>query len=72
MFHKKYNPGTRLLILTGVRDTIFTRHFGNKTIFMLNKNNQEVAISYISQINDIILDAQEYIDGINNRVENIC
>lgn len=34
--------------------------------FMLNKNNQEVAISYISQINDIILDAQEYIDGIQN------
>lgn len=32
----------------------------------LNWNNQQIVLQYISQINDIIEDAQSYVDGIGN------
>lgn len=32
--------------------------------FMLNMNNQYVALQYINQINELIIDARSYIDGI--------
>ncbi len=39
--------------------------------FMLNMNNQQVARFYISLLNEIILDAHDYIDGISNLWINI-
>ena len=32
--------------------------------FMLNMNNQQIAIHYISQLNEIIIDSHEYVDQV--------
>lgn len=36
--------------------------------FMLNKNNQQIALYYISQLNDMIIDAHSYVDDIDEAV----
>lgn len=42
------------------------RHTDGIAWFQLNKNNQEIVKNYISIINDIIVDAKEYVGGIGN------
>lgn len=42
------------------------RHTNGVSWFMLNLNNQKIALDYISKINDIIVDAHQYIDGIDD------
>lgn len=39
--------------------------------FMLNKNNQEVALRYISQLNNLILDSYAYVDGLDDTCINL-
>lgn len=41
-------------------------HTDGEAWFMLNMNNQQVAQDYISVLNDHIIDAHDYIDGIDN------
>lgn len=39
--------------------------------FMLNKNNQGVALRYISQLNNLILDSYAYVDGLDDTCINL-
>lgn len=41
-------------------------HTNGMAWFMLNKNNQFIALCYINQINKIIINAHSYINGINS------
>lgn len=40
--------------------------------FMLNINNQQVALHYISQLNEIIIDSHEYVDQVSGVAIDLC
>ena len=42
------------------------RHTNGKAWFMLNMNNQAVALQYISQLDELLADGSDYIEGISN------
>lgn len=42
------------------------QHTDGTAWFMLNWNNQKVAVRYIAEVNNIVADAAEYISGIGN------
>lgn len=42
------------------------QHTNGIAWFMLNRNNQEIALSYIAKLNDLIIDAHEYVEGISD------
>lgn len=46
-------------------------HTNGVAWFMLNMNNQEIALHYISIVNQLIIDAHEYIDGISDNFIDI-
>lgn len=53
----------------GWRYVMSLNHTDGIPWFMLNWNNQQVALHYISQLNDIILDAKEFVPGISTGID---